>query len=75
MTRFGLFSRSFCYALGLGVYSWADGRRYVGNYTNDLKEGFGTFQWPDGRSYQGQWLGGSQHLKVLPADLNRWKPH
>ena len=37
---------------------WPDGRRYEGNYVNDLKDGFGTFWWADKRTYAGGWKSG-----------------
>ena len=40
---------------GYGVYTWADGRQYEGNFVNDLKEGEGTLVWADGRKYIGSW--------------------
>ena len=45
---------------GRGVFTWADGRRYEGEYFNDKKEGRGRFEWPDGRSYDGYWRAGNQ---------------
>jgi len=38
---------------GLGEYSWPDGKKYHGNYFEDLKEGEGTFEWPNGQKYVG----------------------
>ena len=38
---------------GSGVFTWADGRRYEGEYVDDKKEGHGVFKWPDGRQYDG----------------------
>lgn len=40
---------------GQGVYTWADGRKYEGNYIDDKKDGYGTYRWADGREYAGQW--------------------
>ena len=40
---------------GYGVFEWPDGRKYEGEYIDDLKEGQGTFYWPDGRKYTGAW--------------------
>ena len=28
---------------GKGVYTWKDGRKYVGEYLNDLQNGFGVY--------------------------------
>jgi hypothetical protein len=38
---------------GQGVYKWADGRKYEGEYVDDKKEGYGIYIYPDGRSYKG----------------------
>ena len=46
---------------GKGFYTWADGRKYDGDYINDRKEGFGSYIWADGRRYEGQWANGKQH--------------
>lgn len=46
---------------GEGIYTWADGRRYEGQYEMDKKHGFGVYQWADGRVYEGNWYNGKQH--------------
>lgn len=43
---------------GNGVFTWPDGRKYVGDYADDKKEGHGVFFWPDGRKYEGGWKNG-----------------
>ena len=43
---------------GFGVFNWADGRKYEGEYFDDLREGKGIFTWPDGRKYDGEWKNG-----------------
>lgn len=43
---------------GQGIFTWADGRMYQGEYYDDKKQGYGVFTWPDGRKYEGQWLNG-----------------
>lgn len=43
---------------GKGVFTWIDGRKYVGYYFEDKKQGYGEFIWPDGRSYKGEWFEG-----------------
>jgi hypothetical protein len=43
---------------GYGIFTWTDGRRYEGQYIDDMKEGNGTFFWPDGRKYEGEWKNG-----------------
>ena len=46
---------------GQGVYTWADGRIYEGEYRNDKKHGYGIYKWADGRIYQGWWYKGKQY--------------
>jgi hypothetical protein len=43
---------------GRGTFIWKDGRKYIGEYQNDLKHGCGTFFWLDGRTYEGGWFKG-----------------
>ena len=40
---------------GKGLFVWLDGKKYEGEYLNDLKHGQGKFEWPDGRVYEGMW--------------------
>lgn len=46
---------------GKGIFNWADGRKYEGDYHNDRKHGHGKFTWSDGRIYDGAWYNGKQH--------------
>jgi len=46
---------------GYGIYIYADGVRYDGQYFMDKKEGFGIYYWTDGRKYEGWWHKGKQH--------------
>jgi hypothetical protein len=46
---------------GHGIYVYADGVRYDGQYLNDKKEGYGMYYWTDGRKYEGWWHKGKQH--------------
>jgi hypothetical protein len=43
---------------GMGIYTWADGRKYEGEYKDDKKHGFGIYLWADRRLYQGYWFKG-----------------
>ena len=45
---------------GIGIYKWADGKVFEGEFKRDVKNGFGRFKWPDGRLYQGGWENGKQ---------------
>ena len=42
---------------GTGMIVWQDGKRYIGDFANDVRDGYGIFQWPDGKRYEGQWKG------------------
>ena len=46
---------------GTGIYIYADGVRYDGQYHMDKKEGYGIYYWTDGRKYEGWWYKGKQH--------------
>ena len=43
---------------GYGIFTWADGRVYCGEYYRDLKHGKGKLSWPCGKFYDGQWENG-----------------
>jgi len=43
---------------GQGELSWKDGKKYVGSFIEDRREGEGTFYWADGRRYIGNWEAG-----------------
>mmetsp|Transcript_1127 Transcript_1127/g.1136 ORF Transcript_1127/g.1136 Transcript_1127/m.1136 type:complete len:89 (-) Transcript_1127:31-297(-) len=45
---------------GFGTFLWSDGRKYEGDYENDIKHGHGVFTWPDGKVYDGEWKNGKQ---------------
>lgn len=41
---------------GKGLFLWPDGRKYDGEYKDDLKDGYGMFSSKDGNTYyKGQW--------------------
>ena len=48
---------------GKGMYSWADGRKYEGEFLRDKKHGYGIYTWPDGRRFEGNWRNGKQDGK------------
>lgn len=33
---------------GHGKLTWPDGKSYIGNYKNDLKDGYGVYRLPNG---------------------------
>lgn len=43
------------------MFIWQDGKKYVGSYRDDLKEGYGELIWPDKKIYKGNWKNGLQH--------------
>lgn len=64
---------------GEGVYAWPDGKKYIGEYKDDLKHGIGKMEYPDGKIYEGEWEAGKRHGKgklTLPTGESRigiWK--
>lgn len=30
---------------GKGIFTWIDGRKYIGEYLEDKKHGYGIFEW------------------------------
>ncbi len=46
---------------GRGIETWADGRKYEGDFKNGKKDGEGNFEWPNGIKYIGSWRQGKQH--------------
>jgi hypothetical protein len=46
---------------GSGVYTWADGSKYDGQWKGDKKHGLGVWTFADGDTYDGQWEGGMMH--------------
>jgi hypothetical protein len=43
---------------GYGIFSWPDGNRYEGEYTNGMKDGKGTFFFSNGKIFKGRWKNG-----------------
>lgn len=50
---------------GYGIFTWATGNVYKGNYLDDLRSGFGEMYWTDGSYYKGEWVNGIQHGEGL----------
>ena len=45
----------------VGIYTFDDGAKYVGEWKGDKKHGQGTYTWPSGSSYVGEWKDGKKH--------------
>ena len=50
---------------GFGTFDWADGTKYVGNWSKNTIHGYGEYHWPDLRSYKGEWKMNKLHGKGL----------
>lgn len=46
---------------GYGIFTWASGNVFKGNYDNDSRNGYGEMYWTDGSFYKGEWWNGIQH--------------
>lgn len=46
---------------GKGVFTWASGNIYKGEYFEDERHGNGQMLWTDGSIYEGEWVKGIQH--------------
>lgn len=46
---------------GYGRFTWENGERYEGNYSNGKKQGAGKFVFKSGNYYEGTWLNGHQN--------------
>ena len=65
---------------GYGEFKWADGKKYIGYYINDKKEGFGIYYWSNPlRIYMGFWKNGKQEgvgkffSGTKPPKYGSWK--
>ena len=41
---------------GRGIFEWANGEKYDGDWKDNTMEGKGHYTWPDGRSYIGDYV-------------------
>ena len=48
---------------GYGIYTWADGSVYAGDFIDKQRMGLGKTRWPGGSFYEGEYLGGDFHGK------------
>ena len=46
---------------GYGEFIWSEGKKYIGFYKNDKKDGFGIYYWPNNRFFVGFWKEGKQN--------------
>ncbi|XP_059180370.1 radial spoke head 10 homolog B isoform X2 [Centropristis striata] len=46
---------------GHGVFTWAGGLKYEGEFVSNIPMGQGTYTWPDGSSYKGEVYNGVRH--------------
>ena len=46
---------------GKGVYHFADGTWYEGEFVASMRHGYGTIHYGSGSSYEGQWRNGLKH--------------
>lgn len=47
---------------GYGEFNWTDGKKYIGFYKNDKKDGFGIYYWEEpNKVYIGFWKDGKQN--------------
>jgi len=55
-----------------GVYTWANGEKYNGEYKDDRRSGTGIYQWPNGDRFEGEWkddeAASGVLLLMMPAD-------
>ena len=61
------------FAAGYGVYTWADGRRYEGEFANDHPSGLGVLTEADGVRHGGVWKDGK--LDQVPVIVHRRRRH
>jgi hypothetical protein len=45
---------------GEGIFSYADGCKYVGQFTDNTKHGYGVYHMNSGRRYEGDWVKNKQ---------------
>lgn len=57
-----------------GVYKWADGKMYEGEFYKDKRHGKGVLTWKSGKKYDGEWVDGKMHGegKMYSPEKNQW---
>jgi len=46
---------------GFGVYSWAEGDKYCGDWRGGYMDGYGTYKWSNGDKFSGEWANGKRN--------------
>ena len=44
-----------------GTYTWSNGDKYIGEWSDDKTNGQGTFTWTNGEKYVGEWKNDNKH--------------
>lgn len=61
---------------GIGVFTWLDGRKYIGSYEHEKLSGFGMFMWtkPRCKIYLGFWNKSKQNgfAKIITQKQERY---
>jgi hypothetical protein len=55
---------------GKGVFTWADGNRYEGDFVGNKRTGKGTFSWANGNRYTGDFVEGKRTGKGVMTWAN-----
>ena len=55
---------------GFGIYVYADGDTYRGEFKNSARHGDGTYIWADGTVYQGEYSNGEKHGQGTLTDID-----
>lgn len=57
------------------MFLWPDGKKYIGSFKNDKKEGYGELEYSDGRKFRGNWLKNKENGigEFLENGESNWK--
>jgi len=59
---------------GIGIFTWPDGKKYIGQYRKDKKWGYGVFIFSDSKVWEGAWYDGKQHGIGITIKKNSIQP-
>jgi len=45
-----------CWKVFKGEFRWPDGRKYLGEFRNNMRDGFGVMVFQDGKIIKGNWM-------------------